>query len=227
VSEYVEMEMQVNDHKERITLTVTGLGKEDIFLGHEWLQYHNPSIDWKQKHLYFDCCLRHCNTRFYDDIVEPEEELEPEPIDGEETIDEGKRLLMIDMSQALDVRAHYTPSQEMAVEEERKRKREKTVEEDLLTYLQDYHDVFDKKEFDELPPSRPWDHAIELIEGADTTFKVSFMDSLMKNTPNSMNFSKRTFVLVGFAYRVPQWLPPSSSSRKRTEGSAQFRITAD
>jgi hypothetical protein len=78
---------------------------------------------------------------------------------------------MIDMSQALDIRAHYTPSQEMAVEEEKKKKKEKTVEEDLPAYLQDYRDVFDKKEFDELPPSQPWDHAIELIEGADTTFK--------------------------------------------------------
>jgi len=136
------MKMQVNDHKERITLAVTDLGKEDIFLGHEWLQYHNPSIYWKQKHLYFDRCPRPCSTRLYDDIIEPEEDPEPEPIDGEEVIDEGERLLMINMSQVLDICAHYTPSQEMAVEEERKKKKEKTVEEDLPAYLQDYRDVF-------------------------------------------------------------------------------------
>jgi len=47
ISKYVEMEMQVNDHKEHITLTIMDLGKEDIFLGHEWLQYHNPLINWK------------------------------------------------------------------------------------------------------------------------------------------------------------------------------------
>jgi len=141
VTEYVEMEMQINDHKERITLAITGLRKEDIFLGHEWLQYHNPSIDWKRKHLYFDRCPRHCNARLYDDIVEPEDELEPELVDGEEIIDEGERLLMVDMSKAWDICAHYTPSQEMAVEEEKKKKREKTVEEDLPAYLQDYRDV--------------------------------------------------------------------------------------
>jgi len=171
ISEYVKMEMQVNDHKERITLTVTDLGKEDIFLGHEWLQYHNSSIDWKQKHLYFDRCLKHCNAQLYDNIVEAEDEPKPEPINGDEIIEEGEKLLMIDMSQALEICAHYTLSQEMAVEEEKKKKREKTVEEDLPVYLQDYWDIFDKKEFNELPPSRPWDHAIELIEGADTTFK--------------------------------------------------------
>jgi hypothetical protein len=171
ISEYVEMEMQVNDHRKRITLAVMDLGKEDIFLGHEWLQYHNLSIDWKQKHLYFDRCPKHCNARLYDDVVEPEDEPEPEPIDGDKVIDEGEKLLMVDMSQALDICTHYTPSQEMAVEEEKKKKREKTVEEDLPAYLQDYRDVFDKKEFDELPLSRLWDHAIKLIEGADTTFK--------------------------------------------------------
>ena len=165
------MEMQGNNHKEHITLAVTDLGKEDIFLGHEWLQYHNPLIDWKQKHLYFDCCPRHCRARLYDNDVEPEDEPEPEPIDDGEIIEEGERLLIIDISQALDVCAHYTPSQEMAVKEEKKKKGEKTVEEDLPAYLQDYRDVFDKKEFNELPPSQPWDHAIKLIEGADTTFK--------------------------------------------------------
>ena len=107
ISEYVEIEMQVNDHRERITLAITDLGKEDIFLGHEWLQYHNPSIDWKQKHLYFDRCLKHCNARLYDDIVELEDEPEPKSINSDEIIEEGERLLMIDMSQALDIRAHY------------------------------------------------------------------------------------------------------------------------
>jgi hypothetical protein len=157
--------MQINNHKERITLAVTDLGKEDIFLGHEWLQYHNPLIDWKQKHLYFDRCPRHCNARLYDNIVEPEDEPKPESTNGDEVIGEGERLLMIDMSQALQICAHYTPSQEMAVEEEKKKRREKTVEEDLPAYLQDYRDVFDKNEFNELPPSPPWDHTIELIKG--------------------------------------------------------------
>ena len=35
-------------------------------------------------------------------------------------------------------------------------------------YLRDFHDVFEKKDFDELPPSRPWDHAIELLPGVES-----------------------------------------------------------
>jgi len=145
--------MQVSDHKEHITLAITDFRKDDIFLGHEWLQYHNLSIDLKQKHLYFNQCLKHCNARLYDDVVEPEDEPEPESIDSDEIIEEGERLLMIDMSQALEIHAHYTLSQEMGAEEEKKKKRERTVEEDLPAYLQDYQDIFDKKEFNELPLS--------------------------------------------------------------------------
>ena len=29
-----------------------------------------------------------------------------------------------------------------------------------------YKEVFERQTFDQLPPRRPWDHAIELIEGA-------------------------------------------------------------
>ena len=31
-----------------------------------------------------------------------------------------------------------------------------------------FRDVFAKESFDELPPRRPWDHAIELVPGAET-----------------------------------------------------------
>ena len=31
------------------------------------------------------------------------------------------------------------------------------------SYLSDYADVFGKKEFDQLPPRCPWDHAIEIV----------------------------------------------------------------
>ena len=39
------------------------------------------------------------------------------------------------------------------------------IEEILPKYCHPYRDVFEKKTFDELPPRRPWDHAIELVEG--------------------------------------------------------------
>ena len=39
-------------------------------------------------------------------------------------------------------------------------------EEALPEHYADFQDVFDKEEFDQLPPNRPWDHAIELKPGS-------------------------------------------------------------
>lgn len=56
ISEYVELRMQIKDHNEIIQLAVTNLGKSDLFIGHEWLKLHNPSIDWKESSIVFDRC---------------------------------------------------------------------------------------------------------------------------------------------------------------------------
>ena len=42
----------------------------------------------------------------------------------------------------------------------------RSIEEILPKHCHPYRDVFEKQTFDELPPRRPWDHAIELVEGA-------------------------------------------------------------
>ncbi|KAJ3897005.1 hypothetical protein F5879DRAFT_814302, partial [Lentinula edodes] len=41
-------------------MAVTNLGKTDIFLGIDWLRYHNPSIDWKESTLTFERCPDKC-----------------------------------------------------------------------------------------------------------------------------------------------------------------------
>jgi len=45
ITDYIEMNMEIGDYVEQISFTVTDLGKANIFLGYEWLQYHNPSIN--------------------------------------------------------------------------------------------------------------------------------------------------------------------------------------
>jgi len=45
ITDVVDMNMMIGDYIERIQFSVTDLGKRDMFLGHEWLQWHNPSID--------------------------------------------------------------------------------------------------------------------------------------------------------------------------------------
>ncbi|KAI0363021.1 hypothetical protein BV20DRAFT_912295, partial [Pilatotrama ljubarskyi] len=38
----------------------TDLGKADLFLGHEWIKHHNPSIDWQKKTIEFNRCPSSC-----------------------------------------------------------------------------------------------------------------------------------------------------------------------
>jgi hypothetical protein len=52
IKEFVTLHMTHGNHQERISLAVTNLGKGDVFIGHEWLKYHNPSIDWRKGELY-------------------------------------------------------------------------------------------------------------------------------------------------------------------------------
>ena len=45
IEKFAIVHLQIKDHKEQISLAVTDLGPNTIFLGHDWLKMHNPAID--------------------------------------------------------------------------------------------------------------------------------------------------------------------------------------
>ena len=47
-------------NEEKLVMGVTKLNSADIFLGHEWLKHHNPSIDWTHGQIVFDRCPEAC-----------------------------------------------------------------------------------------------------------------------------------------------------------------------
>ena len=47
--------LQIKDHKEQISLAITDLGPNTVFLSHDWLKMHNPVIDWKTGCIEFQC----------------------------------------------------------------------------------------------------------------------------------------------------------------------------
>ncbi len=57
ITEYVETRMTIKGHVECIDLAVTNLGKKDIYLGHDWLKHHNPSVNWKTQLILFGRCF--------------------------------------------------------------------------------------------------------------------------------------------------------------------------
>ena len=129
----VTLRLTIGRHSERITFGVTNLGKSDLFLGHEWLRYHNPTIDWEGSTLKFDCCPRQCRQLFW--MLEPEDEEDPEVVEGfpEGIVEEGEHVFAFDfysyrMGKGEDIRAHTATSQQLA-EEALKAKPEQSFEE--------------------------------------------------------------------------------------------------
>jgi hypothetical protein len=49
ITDFVEVEMEVNGHKEDLEAVVMPLDSPGLLLGHDWLTYHNPEIDWSNQ----------------------------------------------------------------------------------------------------------------------------------------------------------------------------------
>jgi len=85
-----------------------------LFLKYEWLQHHNPTIDWKLSHLNLDKCRTWCRR-----IIEEEE---PEDIeDNIKEIEEGERILYINLEKEMlrrnQVEERKVESEEKSFEE--------------------------------------------------------------------------------------------------------------
>lgn len=167
ITECVELRVKIQDHVETLTFAVTNLGKTPVFIGYDWLEIHNPSIDWQKRSLQFDRCPITCN---YSARLLDIEEDEPELDDPEAHLEEGDRIFVLDWQGYLgtdkaEIRAKSNTAMDLAIEENAK-KQAKTFEEIVPESYHEYQDVFSKKEFDVLPERRPWDHAIELVPDA-------------------------------------------------------------
>jgi hypothetical protein len=60
IMDFVEVEMEVNGHKEDLEAVVMPLDSPGLLLGHNWLMYHNPEIDWSNQIMKFKNCLETC-----------------------------------------------------------------------------------------------------------------------------------------------------------------------
>jgi hypothetical protein len=144
------MRMVIQDHVERIQLAVANLGKTELFIGHEWLKKHNPSVDWKTSALTFDRCPEEC------DYVTSLNELEEDHDHKEAPLEE--RFSSFDMNEfvARQLRSEKEEGEYLLNPED------PNIEERVPSHYHEYKDVFNREDFDELPERRIWDHAIEL-----------------------------------------------------------------
>jgi len=137
ITEVVEINMTIGDHQELIQLSVTNLGNHDLFLGYDWLQKHNPTINWKDSSINLQSCRQWC--RKIHAIREPEKEIEEEI--KEDAIEDGEKVLFVNLEEEAWRR-----------EELNVRRRSESSEEDIPKEYEDFNNrVFNKAVFEKLP----------------------------------------------------------------------------
>jgi len=60
ISEVVDIVLCYKTHSERMLLAVSGLGKQSLILGYDWLKDHNPRIDWEKGEVEMTHCPLQC-----------------------------------------------------------------------------------------------------------------------------------------------------------------------
>ena len=60
ISEVVDIVLYYKTHSKRMLLAVSGLGKQSLILGYDWLKDHNPRIDWEKGEVE----MTHCPLRY-------------------------------------------------------------------------------------------------------------------------------------------------------------------
>lgn len=152
ITDHVVMRMTIGNHVERIELGVVDLGKSDLFIGHDWLKFHNPNIDWQKSTIVFDRCPSACgyNLNYMEIDEDPEDNLEPEE-DLIPHLEDGDRLF------GFDWKGYIAPKQLVQSSEL------------VPNYIGEFPEVFAEAEFNQLPERRPWDHTIDLTPGAKLT----------------------------------------------------------
>jgi len=60
ISEVVDILLCYKTHSERMLLAVSGLGKQSLILGYNWLKDHNPKVDWEKGEVKITHCPLQC-----------------------------------------------------------------------------------------------------------------------------------------------------------------------
>ena len=160
-------------HEETAELYITSLRDHDIILGTDWLQAHNPKVNWAKPWLALTRCPTTCKLSTTPMIIESwPQHRHPPTLGAFTTSNDTKEIthLLEEMNvdnfiqfhqqykDGLTIRAKITHSTEIAVWTAPK----PSIEHIPNEFCQ-YARVFDEEVSYRLPAHRPWDHTIDLI----------------------------------------------------------------
>ena len=60
ISEVIDVLLCYKTHSKRMLLAISGLGKQSLILGYNWLKDHNPKVDWEKGEVEMTHCPLRC-----------------------------------------------------------------------------------------------------------------------------------------------------------------------
>ena len=154
-------------HKETIEAIVTNTGNHNLLLGTDWLQAHNPNINWTKNKLLLNRCPDTCFTK-HRKLEDPTLGHLLPSLEWEEQYDD----LLEQQYQGIDVLQHimahlrsFFPTVGRTTVSTSLAMKNKQPLQDILQTFQRYKKVFSDEEAQRLPKHQPWDHKIDLILG--------------------------------------------------------------
>jgi len=60
ISEVMDVVLRYKTYSKRMLLAISGLGKQSLILGYDWLKDHNPKIDWEKGEVEMTRCPLRC-----------------------------------------------------------------------------------------------------------------------------------------------------------------------
>ena len=177
ITEYVDLSMHTGKKQAKMWFLITDLGHEDLILGYPWLATFEPGFSWADGTIdmeYLLVIVRSLNweTRLTKitiswTVIEPISTQEKMQI--VEELEEECFSILTRLAQE----AHQY-QQRVEIPDEYQR----------------HWKVFSKEESHQLPPSRPWDHAIELKEGAPEVINCKIIPTTMEEDEVLKKFIK-------------------------------------
>ena len=153
IMEYVDLSIQTGQKQNKMRFLVTDLGHEDLILGYPWLATFEPKFGWADGTIdteYLPVIVKSLSweTRLTKTTIS---QATVEPISNQE-----RTQIVEELEEEC-----FTISTRLAQEAHQYQQEVKIPKE-----YQRHSKVFSEEESHRFPPSRPWDHTIELKEGA-------------------------------------------------------------
>lgn len=201
IRDYVRAYVEIGTHKTTHYLFVTNLGDKDMMLGYTYLYNHNPQIDWRAGEWEFTRCPDTCadKARKTRAVEEETDELQLEPdLPWESSLDdlgdedtENPYINWIDMDNPNDrtqaqVIATMFDEKDMDMEVDEDDEDTRNWKSHVPEWLHEYGDVFSKTKSECMPERKPYDHPIDLVEGASLP-KPAKVYPLSPNGRNSLD----------------------------------------